>query len=80
MEKIKCITFDKAAQDVLSEQIKAKMKANLSKARREEYKKLCYNFEYKFGEYIPSCALKSGECDEDCEYMRNFKNSKHEFK
>lgn len=56
------------------------MKANMSKARREEYKKLCYNFEYKFGEYIPSCALKSGECDEDCEYMRNFKNSKHEFK
>lgn len=31
MEKIKCITFDKAAQDVLSEQIKAKMKANMSK-------------------------------------------------
>jgi hypothetical protein len=72
MEKIKCITFDKAAQDVLSEQIKAKMKANMSKARREEYKKLCYNFEYKFDSNIPHCAKKR-ECDEDCEYMRNFK-------
>nr|DAW16397.1 MAG TPA: hypothetical protein [Bacteriophage sp.] len=72
MEKIKCITFDKAAQDVLPEQIKAKMKANMSKARREEYKKLCYNFEYKFDSNIPHCAKKR-ECDEDCEYMRNFK-------
>ncbi|WP_281960786.1 hypothetical protein [Bacteroides clarus] len=72
MEKIKCITFDKAAQDVLPEHIKAKMKANMSKARREEYKKLCYNFEYKFGSNIPHCA-KKWECDEDCEYMRNFK-------
>jgi hypothetical protein len=72
MEKIKCITFDKAAQDVLPEQIKAKMKANMSKARREEYKKLCYNLEYKFGSNIPHCA-KKGECEEDCEYMINFK-------
>lgn len=72
MKKIKCITFDKAAQDVLPEYIKAKMKADRNKARRKEYKKLCYNFEYKFGSNIPFCA-KKGVCDEVCEYMRNFK-------
>lgn len=44
-----------------------------SMERRKEYKKMCYNFEYKFGEHVPNCALKSGKCDEDCEYMRNFK-------
>lgn len=72
MDKIKCITFDKAAQDALPEHIKAKMKADREKDRREAYKKLCYNFEYKFGFNIPHCA-KKGICDEDCEYMRNFK-------
>ncbi len=41
--------------------------------RKEEYKKMCYNFEYKFGEHVPNCALKYGKCDEDCEYMKNFK-------
>lgn len=54
------------------EKIKAKMKADRSKVRREEYKKLCYNFEYKFDFNILHCAKKR-ECDEDCEYMRNFK-------
>jgi hypothetical protein len=33
MEKIKCITFDKSAQDSLPEHIKAKMKADREKAR-----------------------------------------------
>ena len=33
------------------------------KAKREAYKKLCYNFEYKFGSNIPHCALRSGVCD-----------------
>ena len=41
------------------------------KAKREAYKKLCYNFEYKFGSNIPHCALRSGVCDEDCEYMKS---------
>jgi hypothetical protein len=41
-------------------------------ARREEYRNLCYNFEYKRGSNIPHCA-KKGVCDEDCEYMKNFK-------
>ncbi|UVR02162.1 hypothetical protein NXU98_08425 [Parabacteroides distasonis] len=42
------------------------------KAKREAYKKLCYNFEYKFGSNIPHCVLRSGVCDEDCEYMKVF--------
>jgi hypothetical protein len=40
--------------------------------RREEYRNLCYNFEYEWGTNIPHCA-KKGVCDEDCEYMKNFK-------
>lgn len=72
MNQIRCITFDKTAQDALPEHIKAKMKADRQKAKREAYKKLCYNFEYQFGSNIPHCA-KKWECDEDCEYMRNFK-------
>ena len=43
------------------------------KTKRGAYKKLCYNFEYKFGSNIPQCALKSGVCDENCEYMKNLK-------
>lgn len=38
----------------------------------KEYRNLCYNFEYERGTNIPHCA-KKGVCDEDCEYMRNFK-------
>ena len=49
-----------------------------SMERREEYKKMCYNFEYKFGEHVPNCALKSGKCDGDCKYMKNFKEKKIE--
>jgi hypothetical protein len=41
MDKIKCITFDKAAQDALPEHIKAKMKADREKARLEAYQKQC---------------------------------------
>lgn len=74
MDKIKCITFDKAAQAALSEHIKVKMKADREKAKREAYKKLCYNFEYKFGSNTPYCANK-GVCDENCEYMRKFKTN-----
>lgn len=33
MDKTKCITFDKAAQDALPEHIKAKMKADREAAR-----------------------------------------------
>jgi hypothetical protein len=40
--------------------------------RRKEYRNLCYNFEYEWGTNIPHCA-KKGVCDEDCEYMKNFK-------
>ena len=36
MEKIKCITFDKKAQDSLPEHIKAKMKADRKKTEIEE--------------------------------------------
>ncbi len=72
MDRIKCITFDKATQDALPEHTKAKMKAAREKAKREAYKKLCYNFEYQFGSNTPHCA-KKGVCDENCEYMRTFK-------
>lgn len=72
MDKIKCITLDKATQDALPEHIKANMKADREKVKREAYKKLCYNFEYQFGSNIPHCA-KKGVCDENCEYMKNFK-------
>lgn len=34
MDKIKCITFDKNAQDSLPEEIKAKMKADRDNARK----------------------------------------------
>ena len=33
MDKTKCITFDKAAQDALPEEIKAKMKADRTTAK-----------------------------------------------
>ena len=36
MERIKCITFDKEAQDSLPEHIKAKMKADREKSRNPE--------------------------------------------
>jgi len=35
MEKIKCITFDKKAQDNLPQHIKDKMKADRDKAHKE---------------------------------------------
>ena len=37
MDKIKCITFDPAAQEALPDHIKAKMKAARAKARLEAY-------------------------------------------
>ena len=36
MDRIKCITFDKKAQDNLPEHIKAKMKADRETAKREQ--------------------------------------------
>ena len=38
MEKIKCITFDKKAQDSLPEHVKAKMKAAREKAEKQRCK------------------------------------------
>ena len=37
MEEIKCITFDKAAQDNLPQEIKDKMKADREKAEAKDY-------------------------------------------
>lgn len=57
MEKIKCITFDKKAQDSLPEHIKAKMKADREKAEKQRCK--CGGiFEYKEHEgYVcPKCG------------------------
>lgn len=41
MDKTKCITFDKSAQDSLPEHIKAKMKADREKARKEAGESSC---------------------------------------
>lgn len=38
MERIKCITFDKKAQESLPEHIKAKMKTDREKARQNKSK------------------------------------------
>ena len=69
MDKIKCITFDKASQDALPEHIRVKMKDDREKARLEAYQKQCpcWNSENN------SCYDYNCPCDEDCEYMRNFK-------
>ena len=69
MDRIKCITFDKAAQDALPKHIKAKMKADREKARLEAYQKKCpcWNSENN------SCYDYNCPCDRDCEYMRKFK-------
>ena len=45
MERIKCITFDKAAQDNLPQHIKDKMKADKIKARKEMDSKGCALFD-----------------------------------
>lgn len=42
MNKTKCITFDKVAQDALPEHIKAKMKADRDNARTEQLKQYAY--------------------------------------
>lgn len=42
MNQTKCITFDKAAQNALSEHIKAKMKADRDNARTEQSKQYAY--------------------------------------
>ena len=42
------------------------------KAKREAYKKLCFNFDYKFCVNIPQCTLMSGVCDEDFEFIKVF--------
>lgn len=68
-DAVKAIAGDRI---VVPEHIKVKMKADREKAKREAYKKLCYNFEYQFGSNILHCT-KKGVCDENCEYMRNFK-------
>jgi hypothetical protein len=47
--KMKCITFDKAAQDALPEEIKAKMKADRERAQTEKKSKTQYSWFPKGG-------------------------------
>jgi hypothetical protein len=47
MDKIKCITFDKNAQDSLPQHIKDKMKADRDNAERKWICKCGGRFEYK---------------------------------
>ena len=65
MDRIKCITFDKKAQNALPEHIKAKMKANKNKSKIESF---CQNF----------CGLSASYCEKAkfdlCSDLREFKN------
>lgn len=66
MDKIKCITFDKNAQDALPAHIKAKMKADRDNAKLE---RLCQN----------ACGLSYSYCEKakhnECADLLNFKNT-----
>lgn len=65
-KKIKCITFDKAAQDALPDHIKAKMKADRLNAR-------CDRFCQK------SCGLSYFYCEKAksnlCSHLQNYIDS-----
>jgi len=52
---MKCITFDKQAQDSLPQHIKDKMKANMEKAR-EERLKTCHICGGENGTHTPDCT------------------------
>ena len=67
MDKIKCITFDPAAQEALPDHIKAKMKAARAKARLEAYHKQCPCW----NSHNDSCYDDNCPCDRDCEYMKS---------
>ncbi len=53
---MKCITFDKAAQDALPEHIKAKMRADRDKARLERTMKIMKETEFKDFYGKPICV------------------------
>ena len=65
MDRIKCITFDKKAQEALPEHIKAKMKANMNKSKIEGFCQKC-------------CGLSASYCEKAkldlCFDLREFKN------
>ena len=78
MERIKCITFDKAAQDNLPQELKDKMKADRLKAQKEQENKglnisrvsnsVCGSIRHKMmlaGIYkeCPACGEKFKETD-----------------
>ncbi len=68
MDKTKCITFDKEAQDALPDHIKAKMKADREKARNEQKtsEMTCIHCVFcRFNEDILRwfCAAKSATLD-----------------
>ncbi len=63
--------MNKELQEIEQESI-AINKEKRAIEQKQEYRKMCYNFEYKFGSNVPHCAKKD-ICNGDCEYMRNFK-------
>ena len=67
MDKIKCITFDPAAQEALPDHIKAKMKAARAEARLEAYHKQCPCW----NSHNDSCYDDNCPCDRDFEYMKS---------
>jgi hypothetical protein len=69
MEPIKCITFDKNAQDALPEHIKTKMKADREKARANQKQKEIFTCK-GCGHEIPKFFVMKNEgycymCDPD---------------
>lgn len=59
MRKIKCITFDKEAQDNLPQHIKDKMKADRQKASKNR-KRFCKKYK--------NCDVSLHSCTEGCNY------------
>ena len=65
MERINCITFDKAAQDALPEHIKEKMKADREMARM---RKDGYKCNLGVGEFFNPCMNREITCLQ-CHYF-----------
>jgi frataxin-like iron-binding protein CyaY len=69
-KKMKCITFDKAAQDALPEAVKAKMKADREQAQKEKKSKTWYSWFPKNGD-CPDIFNSIGEAAKDAQYKYN---------
>ena len=63
MERIKCITFDKAAQDALPEDVKAQMRYDKAVARKTQFKCTdCLNVSYTLDSPEDGDEILAGFC------------------